>query len=198
MTHCFHTYDNFLPNPLEVREDILSKGFPDVVSPVDGLTYRHIQVRPPQEFNHLLSEAVGRPVIQSHSLGRINYAGELPNNAIHSDDSYFDFAVVLYLNLPHQCKGGTAFWRNKRLDMVRNPTDAEIRMIGKSPRRFREQLNTEWNRPEAWEQFDVSEMEFNRAVIYSTRIFHSRFPFEAFGSDPHTGRLIWVSFFNIK
>lgn len=38
-------------------------------------------------------------------------------------------------------------------------------------------------------------MQLGRLVIYESALFHSRWPFEAFGTDPESGRLIAVAFF---
>ena len=35
-----------------------------------------------------------------------------------------------------------------------------------------------------------------RAVIYESELFHSRYPFAAFGSGPEDGRLVAVAFFS--
>ena len=44
----------------------------------------------------------------------------------------------------------------------------------------------------------LARLKFNRAVVYESALFHSRYPFAAFGSGPEDGRLIAVAFFNLR
>lgn len=194
MAQPFLVVDDFLPDPEKVRDDFKSLEFYDMRGP-DRELYKRINVRNPREFNGLIEKAVGRPVEQDYSIARLNYAGENPNNAIHSDNGYSEFAAVLYLSRPEDCKGGTAFWRHKHTGFPGWPTDKEVRRIGKSPTRVWDQIMATWNEPDAWEQTGLAEMKFGRAIFYPTKSFHSRWPFEAFGTTPEDGRLIWCSFF---
>jgi hypothetical protein len=59
-------------------------------------------------------------------------------------------------------------------------------------------MEREWKDLTFWEQIGMAEMKFNRFVTYPTSLFHSRFPFEAFGSGPQDGRLVWVCFYDIE
>lgn len=188
--------DDFLPNPQDVRERFKALEFYDMRGP-DGEFYKHINVRNPMEFNDLLAKAVGRPVNQSMSLARINYAKENPNNAIHSDNTFDTYAAVLYLSKPEDCRGGTAFWRHKKYGYEHLPTELDIRKSGRSPRRVWDEVSKSWNDETAWTQTQVAEMKFGRCIIYPSNRFHSRWPFSAFGTTPEDGRLIWVSFFSL-
>jgi len=192
----FLIVDDFLPDPDSIRKTFTELEFYDMRGP-DGEMYKRINVRNPQEFNSLLEKAVGKPVVQDYSLVRLNYVGEPPNNAIHSDGGYSEYAAVLYMCKPEDCKGGTAMWRHKQTGYTALPTEQEVRKVGKKPSRVWEQISSSWNRPDAWEQIGLAEMKFNRIIIYPTKNFHSRWPFEAFGSTPQDGRLIWVSFFKV-
>lgn len=190
-------FDDFLPFAGEFREEALIWPFSNVTGP-DGEVYKRVQVRENNEFGPRISAALGHKVAQSYSLLRLNYAGELPNNAIHADSGYDSFAGVLYLNPTEQCQGGTAFWRHKATGFEKLPTAEEVRRLGKSPKRVLETLQADWNRPEAWELVEVVDMKWNRLVIYPSKRFHSRYPFEAFGNCPDNGRLIWVTFFSVE
>ena len=53
----------------------------------------------------------------------------------------------------------------------------------------------DWNDESKWKQDTFVAMKFNRALIYRSELFHSRYPFEAFGDSPENGRLIVVAFF---
>lgn len=68
---------------------------------------------------------------------------------------------------------------------------------GAVPVRF-EQVRHDWNDEAAWEQAALVPIRFNRAVVYESALFHSRYPFAAFGTGPEDGRLIAVAFFTPK
>jgi len=154
-----------------------------------------VQVRDYEEHRKRIEMTLKRQILPEQSLIRLNYAGEMPNNSIHSDNSLGEFASVLYLNPPEQCAGGTAFWRHKATGLTRFD-EAEIRRKGKSPAKTLQQIEGDWNEETNWEQTGLAEMKFNRLIIYSSKDFHSRFPFAAFGDKPENGRLIWVNFFS--
>lgn len=108
---------------------------------------------------------------------------EMPNQSIHSDMGWGTHALVLYL-----CEGpgGTAFWKH-------NETNAE--RIKQGDVELYEQIKYDWEDEDKWSLRHIAELKFNRAVIYSSELFHSRYPFEAFGEHPGNGRLIGVAFF---
>lgn len=191
----YRQFDNFLPRPGSVREDVISGRFVDLK--MGSETYKRVQPRNYSEFNQLVELALGRMVEQRMSIVRLNYADELPNNAIHSDNECDTFAAVLYLNPPDQCQGGTAFWRHKETGLT-GFNDSEIRKAGKSPLGILKKLEKDWNDGSKWEQTGMADMAFNRLIVYPCETFHSRFPFKAFGSTPADGRLIWCSFFSWK
>jgi len=114
---------------------------------------------------------------------RLNYQGERPNQSIHSDMGWGTHALVLYL-----CEGpgGTAFWQHNETEAVSiNPGDVELY----------EKIKDDWEDASKWTMRACAELKFNRAVIYTSDLFHSRYPFEAFGEHPGDGRLIAVAFF---
>lgn len=186
--------DDFLPDPHGFREELLHNSFVDIRF-VDGQTYKRIQVRSTDEHRALLEKAVGRKVEQEYSFVRLNFTGELPNNSIHSDAYCGGHVALLYLNLPEQCRGGTALWKHRGTGYDALPTEHDVRRAGKSPVQLMKKLVPDYNRVEAWEQVGLAEMAFNRLAIHPTANFHSRWPFEAFGTTPQDGRLVWISFF---
>jgi hypothetical protein len=189
--------DDFLPDPEAFRQEALKSPFYDIRGP-DGVNYKNICVRPSDEFEALFSERLKAKVKVGYSLLRRNFEGEMPNNAVHSDNSYDEYAAVLYLNQPEDCQGGTAFWKWKELDTAEWPPEDFIRRRGKKPSRIYERLLADHNRAEAWELLHVGEMKFNRVVCFPTKVFHSRWPFAAFGTTPETARTIVATFFSFK
>jgi len=172
--------DNFLPNPCRVRREALRADYIDWPGP-DGEVYKRICITEIPGVREGIRKAIGR---EPDILGmgyRLNFNEELPNAAIHSDIGWGTHALVLYLS--HGC-GGTALWRH-------NATGAERF----EPAIF-EDVRHDWDEPGKWTQVGLCEQQFNRGVIYESALFHSRWPFEAAGTTPETGRLIAVAFFN--
>ena len=178
----FLTCDGFLDDPDAVRQHALGSEFIDWEGH-DGQVYRRVCLTEVPGLQRSIERVCGP--IQMFGRGyRLNYAGEPPNQAIHSDLGWGTHAAVVYL-----CDGagGTAFWRHKATGATAiRQGDAEL---------F-EALSGDWERPDSWEMSGLAEMRLNRGVIYDGSHFHSRYPFEAFGSSPHDGRLIAVAFFS--
>ena len=190
--------ENFHPDVEEYRAYLLSQPFYDIRQEREGETYRHVQVRPPEEIAPHLARRLGKTVDINLCLARINFAGEMPNNAVHTDDSYSTFAYVLYLTHPKDCQGGTAFWRHKKYGWLGFPTPQEILRTGKSKNRICAMLREDMNCLDSWEQIHLEEMKFNKLICYPCKQWHSRWPFEAFGAGKLTARLINVGFFNVE
>lgn len=176
--------DGFLPDADAVRAAALCAPFEDWPAP-DGEVYKRICRTEIPGVVDALERAVG-PISMLGMGYRLNFSGELPNAAIHSDLGWGTHALVLYL-----CdgEGGTAFWRHKATGAHRiDPGDVPLWHA----------VHEDWNRPEAWDMHGLAELKFNRAVIYESALFHSRYPFAAFGDGPGDGRLIAVAFFNLR
>lgn len=171
--------DQFLP--VGVREHALSAEFGDLDAH-DGETYKRIAVVEVPGLRLAIERVMG-PVAMLGMGYRLNYAGELPNHAIHSDMGWGTHAAVVYLS---EGEGGTAFWRHKATGASR--IDAgEFSLL--------EHVQGDWDDPGKWDQVGLVAMKPGRGVIYESALFHSRWPFEAFGDTPETGRLIAVAFF---
>lgn len=176
--------DDFHPYPQALREHALAQVYEDWLGP-DGEVYKRICKMEIPGIRHLIETVMG-PVDMLGMAYRLNYNGELPNAAIHSDMGWGTHALVLYLSSGFS---GTAFWRHRA-------TGADNIMPGDTW--LFEQVNKDWNDESKWDLRHFVKMQFNRGLIYESRLFHSRFPFEAFGTDFKTGRLIVVAFFTPK
>lgn len=173
--------DNFLSHPSLIREAGVAAPYVDWPGP-DGEVYKRVCLMDIPGLQERVEEAIG-PVEMLGMGYRLNFAGELPNAAVHSDVGWGTHALVLYLCAG---EGGTAFWCHRRTGATRiDPGDHEL---------F-EQVRGDWNDESAWEQTQLVGMRFNRALIYESALFHSRYPFAAFGAGPEDGRLIAVAFF---
>lgn len=175
--------DDFYPFPDKLREFALAQTYIDWRGP-DGEIYKRICLIDIPGLTNMLRHIFGSIEMLGQAF-RLNYNGEEPNSSIHSDVGWGTHALVLYLS---KGESGTAFWRHKKTGTVRIELGDEWLF---------EQIAQDWNNPDAWEKRRFVPMEFNRAVIYESAFFHSRFPFEAFGNSAKNGRLIAVAFFNV-
>lgn len=190
-------FDDFATDAKEIRQQVIDGGFTSEAGP-DGAVYTGIsKLQAPQWFERI-AESIGRRIIPRLSCFRLNLAGENPHSWVHSDDICAKYASVLYLNLPEQCKGGTAFWKHEALGIDRLPPKEGLASQGINPDAFYKLVEREWKDLTFWKQVGLMEMRFNRFITYPTCLFHSRFPFEAFGNDAKDGRLIWVCFYDIE
>lgn len=174
-------FDNFLPDAAAVRADALCAPFVDWPGH-DGEVYKRVALVEVPGLREAIEREMGP--VQMLGMGyRLNFAGELPNAAVHSDLGWGTHALVLYL-----CdgEGGTAFWRHRA-------TGAE--RIRQGDVDLWHAVRDDWNTEKAWEQVGLCELRMGRAVIYESERFHSRYPFAAFGDGPDDGRLVAVAFF---
>jgi hypothetical protein len=190
-------FDEFAPDAAEVRAAVVQGEFSTETGP-DGAHYTGISKHAVPQWYDLISRRVGRKIVPRLSCFRLNLEGERPHSWVHSDDICAKFASVLYLNRPEQCRGGTAFWKHKQLSLERLPSREWLadRKIEAEP--FYAWMNREWKNQLVWEQASMIAMRWNRFITYPTYLFHSRFPFEAFGKGPEDGRLIWICFYDIE
>lgn len=174
-------FEHFLSNPQQVREHALKSEYIDWLAP-DGETYKRICITDVPGLLEKIETVMG-PVDMLGMGYRLNFNGERPNHAIHSDLGWGTHALVLYLS---EGPSGTAFWYHKATG-ARSITVGQVELL--------EQIGDDWNNEEAWELRNFVESKFNRAIIYESKLFHSRYPFEAYGVEPNDGRLIAVAFF---
>lgn len=167
-----------------LREIAVKASYIDWHGP-DGELYKRICIIDSPDITKAIEDVCG-PVKMLGQAFRLNYDEELPNAAIHSDIGWGTHALVLYLNDTEDDLGGTAFWKHKL-------TGAE--KIEHNDQELLKLVQPDWDKEEAWETTRYVPMKFNRATIYESKLFHSRYPFDAFGSTPEDGRLIVVAFF---
>lgn len=192
-------FDNFHPDPEALRAAVIASEFKTEIGP-DGAPYSGISKYEDKTIFELLAIAVQCPVIPRIAVWRLNLKGELPHNFVHADDICAKYAAVFYLNTPEQCAAhytGTAFWKHAGLEIEHMPSDEQIQEHTPSIADFKKWMEHEWQTEKSWEMTGFVRAAFNRLVIYPTSKFHSRYPFEAFGSDKTDGRLILAVFFDM-
>lgn len=173
--------DNAISDALSARAEGLRARYVDWPGH-DGEVYKRVSLTPVPGLQEAIEAQMG-PVEMLGMGYRLNFNGELPNAAIHSDMGWGTHAAVLYLS---EGEGGTAFWRHKATGAHRiDPGDMSL---------F-EHVKGDWDDSDQWEQIGLAEMKLGRMVIYESALFHSRWPFAAFGTDYDSGRLVAVAFF---
>lgn len=176
--------DDFFPNFDRVRNHALLSHYYDWQGP-DEKVYKRISILHVPEMLNTLTEHLGN--IKISVMGyRLNYEGENPNQSVHADLGYASHAIVVYLN---DGESGTAFWQH-------SATEADEIWYGQA--KLFEQIKGDFENPDAWKQRLLVPAKRNRAVIYKSNLFHSRYPFKAFGDSPENGRLIAMGFFSFE
>lgn len=189
-------FDEFADDADEVRVAVINGVFETKQGP-DGALYTGISTYPVNHWYDLIAKHIGHKIVPRLSCFRLNLAGELPHSWVHSDDICAKYASVLYLNRAEQAFGGTAFWKHKNLGINRMPSDQELVHHGVDVPEFHRNMTRDWKSLQLWKMERFVGMQFNRFVTYPTSLFHSRYPFEAFGHGPSDGRLIWICFYDL-
>jgi len=189
--------ENFADDAREVREAVIAGGFSTEQGP-DGAMYSGISQYAVPHWYDRISGFTRRKIVPRLSCFRLNLEGELPHSWVHSDDICAEYASVLYLNLPEQCKGGTAFWKHMGLGMPYLLSRQQCEASGMDADEFYALMTMECKRAPAWGQYRLEPMQWNRFITYPTSFFHSRWPWEGFGTGPKDGRLIWACFYDIE
>lgn len=182
-------FEDFAADAESVRQSVISGEFSTQQGP-DGAMYTGISAFQVPHWKDRIAELIGKRIKCGISCFRLNLKGELPHSWVHSDGICAQYASVLYMNEPKQCKGGTAFWRHRVLNIDRLP-------LGEDGDFYR-QMDSDWKDLSLWEALFIVPMAWNRFITYPTSLFHSRFPFEGFGTGPQDGRLIWICFYDIE
>lgn len=173
--------DDAIPDAMRLREQALASEFIDWHG-YDDQVYKRVCLTHIPELHEAIDKAIG-PVDMLGMGYRLNFNGEIPNQAVHSDLGWGTHAAVLYLS---DGDGGTALWRHKA-------TGAESIHAGDAA--LMGAIGDDWDDESKWEMRSLAEIKLGRLTIYESALFHSRYPFQAFGDSPETGRLIAVAFF---
>ena len=176
-----YVIDDFHPFPEAIREWALHQEYVDFLGP-DGVLYKRVCLIEVPGVTEMLQGVLGPVHIVAMFL-RLNYEGEGTSSLIHTDLGLGSHAFVLYLN---DGPSGTAFWKHKETGTI---------CLNVGDDWLYEKVCKDWDRENAWERIRYVEMKFNRLVMYESHLFHSRYPFTAFGNSPENGRLIVAGFF---
>lgn len=128
---------------------------------------------------------------------RLGIVGESVTSFIHADSGISNFAAVLYLSeSPKDVTAGTAFWKHKELGIETVPDLKWIEDHGMTVDSLVKKLQDDGNDESKWQMTGLVGQKYNRIAVYPSKIFHSRYPKEAWGKDVNDGRIVWTGFFS--
>lgn len=191
MHESMRVVDDFLIEPMVVRNNAIQQGFED--KEFQGSLYSTVNVNIPEEIQYGIQAVYGREIKIHVAAFRQGKKNSPIHNFVHADNSCASMAAVLYLNKPEDCVGGTAFWRHKKTGWIHMPSLVELQKAGFTLDSFAK----DWHDSDAWEMLSICGMQFNRAVFYPCSIFHSRWPWSGFGDNDNNARLILAVFFDL-
>lgn len=194
--------DNFYDDPYAVRETALKLDYP---KPHDGYTYpgkNSVERYHPEEVHEKIESILKERIEPSQACGafRLSLEKDSYKQDIHIDPD-LRWGGVLYLSDPKDSipEAGTSFWRHKSLGMESAPqTIDEARYYGygqidecRDSIVYHDGLDRS-----KWDRYFLSEMKFNRLVLFRTNLWHSHNV--NFGDTLENGRLVQLFFYKIK
>ncbi len=188
--------DDFLQDPMVLREAALRQEYPELGSPQNypGRNSKYAQII--QGFDQQVAEIIGEKIqpadTSTHARFRLALDGEKGKESVHIDP--VNWTVLLYLTLPEHCQGGTLLFRNIETGSDHAPyNQQELKAMGYTCKdRFMEEvLYKSTNNPGKWELLTTIPMRFNRLVILRPQQYHDAGV--SFGDCPENGRLIYVN-----
>lgn len=179
---------------LRIRDQALASGFKDFEFMQGIYQGTNVDFQPP-DMKMALSRHFNANLKFEITAFRLGHEDTQLHVNIHADNPVAKWACVYYLNLPEQCKGGTAFYTLKETGWDTMPTQAQLEEKGKTLG----WMTDKWQKEEAWQLNSIAGMKFNRCICYPSVYFHSRYPLQGWGNvkTPEECRLVWVGFFNI-
>lgn len=179
--------DNFLAEDvyqrLRAHADTLS--FAGEVNPLDGVLYPGISTDIPAEVRKAVLAAAPKARDITMFM-RLSLAGVPVPHQAHTDSVMGRMSMMLYLNRPEHCQGGTSFVRHKKTGMVINPRDQFEQRVW--------ELDT--NKSRAWEIYDQIDMRSNRCAFFPANLMHRAEPVGGYGTDATNGRLVLTMFYS--
>jgi hypothetical protein len=182
--------DDFLEDPHAERKKGISSEYRDHTH--NGLKYRGISLCDDPSSIEKIEKKTGATFKESTVFYRRYLETEENETYIHNDALIGTITGILYLNLPEQCHGGTAFWKHRRFGWAHHPvTHRELDSTGFcDTKEFWEDLLKQGFDESKWEMIDYCEMRFNRLLLFWSPRYHSRYPMKAFGRELSDARLI--------
>jgi hypothetical protein len=162
------TIPNFLTNPEEELEKAKTAEYKDYQ--FTGVTYPNIAVSALNATEvQKLEDALGEPLTcVLPPFYRLYTPKDDQPTYVHTDGLISDYTLIIFLNQPEDCYGGTAFWKHKSLS-VSNYSD-------NLPPELLDFLMADSYNTDAWDLQKVVPMEHNKALLFDSSWYHSRYP----------------------
>jgi hypothetical protein len=179
--------DSFLGDFNAARAHLDGAIFGDARNPQDGVVYPGICLDIPQreEVIARLSATLGHAIKLHWLFARISRAGEHAPHQAHTDVVMGQYTLILYMNRPEHCVGGTTILIHKS-GMHRHPQTEEERAMWQQ----------DCNDAEKWWVVGGAPMMANRGFIVRSDVFHRSEPIGGFGQTPRDARMVIVGFFD--
>jgi len=172
--------DSFLPDFDDFRAWADTQVYAPVVNPADGVEYPGICKDVPVYGTRMRLQAIMQhPVKINAAFMRLSLAGVHVPHQSHHDGLMGQFSLMLYLNRPEHCRGGTSLVRHVSGDDMAH-------------------WEADHSRPEMWQVYSMCEMAPNRAFIFRADLMHRAEPIGGFGDNPTNGRLVYTAFFDLE
>ncbi len=136
----------------------------------------------------LIEKHMGKPVTFTMSHVRLGNKHTPLTNYIHADNAACKYALVWYLSEP-PCETGTCFW-------LHNETQTD-RMPWPPPKDLWEAVDKDTADESKWTKLEYVEAKENRAVLFDSQLYHSRYPKDLPLEEDDVPRLVCVVFFNV-
>ena len=134
-----------------------------------------------------IERAMGCDITLTMSHVRLGNKNTPLTNYIHADNAACKYALVWYLNDP-PCVTGTKFWRHKA-------TGAD-HMPWPPPKDLWDAVDKDTSDESKWDATGFVKAKANRALLFDSQLFHSRWPKELPMSEDDEPRHVFVGFFN--
>lgn len=171
--------DDFLADFDRWRAWMDKAAYADVTSPVDGVVYPGICSTLPADLGREIAQNIetfiGKMTI-NHLFARLSLANSRPPHWAHHDGSMGAYSLMIYMNRPEHCEGGTALLRHRYGDVSQ------------------EEWARDTNRHDQWHLLSVCEMQPNRAFLFRADQMHAALPVGGFGTTAQNGRLVITAF----
>ncbi len=177
----YFVIDDFLSDPESVREEMLGLNFETPPNPKKGVISFNSAIPETitSEIQPKIQKALNKTV-QFHPRSKIaaTYEHVPLNNVCHVDGgdgmTMFNWTVIIYMNTPEQCRGGTRIFKHKETGDIYN-------RLGWS------HYAGDSFDVDKWELVEEVEMKFNRALLLPAWLFHSLA--YTFGDEINNARL---------
>ena len=175
-------FRNFFEDFPEFRAYLDTLGYEGALNPADGVFYPGISLEIPDYFRTQVEQAIGKP---KYLFLRASPVGTHCPHIHHTDDLMAKHGMIVYLNRPEHCQGGTSLVTHVS-GMNEAPTSPEEIELWRQ----------DHNDTSKWTVDATFEMESNKAVLIPMHKFHRAEPVGGFGNVPRNARLVMVGFFD--